>query len=105
MKKFIVPMAIAAAISTSNLFAAKDYIIQITEKDGTVRQIPVSSLEKVTFETASSTTIELNDPKKAFDERFGTEKIRATQYKVPSKVAEKMVKEYHAKSLKHKHSI
>ncbi len=104
MNKFVTSIAIAAAISASNLFAANDYIIQITEKDGTVREIPVSTLEKVTFETAS-TTIEVNDPIKAIEDKLGDEKIHATQIKVPSKVAEKMVKEYHKKSKEHKHNI
>lgn len=97
MKKIIASMAIAAAISASSALAATDYVIQVTEKDGTVRAIPVSTLDKITFET-SSTTIEVNDPYKAMDERFGGEKIHATQYKVPSKVAEKMVKDYNEKS-------
>lgn len=104
MNKFVTSIATAAAISASNLFAANDYIIQITEKDGTVREIPVSTLEKVTFETAS-TTIEVNDPIKAIEDKLGDEKIHATQIKVPSKVAEKMVKEYHKKSKEHKHNI
>lgn len=102
--KTINSFIIAAAISASNLFAANDYIIQITEKDGTVREIPVSTLEKVTFETAS-TTIEVNDPFKAIEDKLGDEKIHATQIKVPSKVAEKMVKEYNEKSKEHKHNI
>lgn len=104
MKKIINAIAIAAALSATNLFAANDYVIQITEKDGTVREIPVSTLEKVTFETAS-TTIEVNDPIKAIEDKLGDEKIHATQIKVPSKVAEKMVKEYHKKSKEHKHNI
>jgi len=97
-------MAIAAAISVSSALAATDYVIQVTEKDGTVRAIPVSTLDKITFET-SSTTIEVNDPVKAIEDKLGDEKIHATQIKVPSKVAEKMVKEYHKKSKEHKHNI
>lgn len=77
MNKIIAFIATAAAISVSNLFAATDYVIQITEKDGTVREIPVSNLEK----------------------------IHATQYRIPAKTAEKMVKEYHAKGNNHKHNI
>ncbi len=100
MKKIIASMAIAAAISANNALAATDYVIQITEKDGTVREIPVSTLDKITFESDAS-TIEVNDPYKAMDERFGGEKIHATQIKVPSKVAEKMVKEYNEKSSKY----
>lgn len=104
MNKIIAFIATAAAFSVSNLFAATDYVIQITEKDGTVHEIPVSNLEKISFET-SSTTIDVNDPTKAFEERFGTEKIHATQYRIPAKTAEKMVKEYHAKGNNHKHNI
>ena len=104
MKSFLKTIAITAALTASNIFAATDYIIQITEKDGTVREIPVSNLDKITFETAS-TTIEIDEPMKAMDNRFKDEKIRATQTTLPTKVAEKMLKEYNNKLDEYEHKI
>lgn len=101
MKNFFKIIVITAALTASNIFAATDYIIQITEKDGTVREIPVSALDKITFETASS-TIEIDEPFQAMENRFKDEKIHATQTKVPAKVAEKMLKEYNKKRNEHK---
>lgn len=104
MKSLIKTIAITAALTASNIFAATDYIIQITENDGTVRVIPVSNLDKITFETAS-TTIEIKDPIKAMDNQFAFDKIHATQIKVPTKVAEKMLKNYNKKRNEYEHKI
>lgn len=90
------------AVSASSLFATTDYVIQITEKDGTVRDIPVSSLEKVTFEPATP-TLELDDAQKIMEKKLQGETIKATQYKLSAEDAEKLLQQYNAKSVNHKH--
>jgi len=93
MKKIITTIAMAVAINACNLFAASDYVIRITENDGRVRDIPVSSLDKVTFEAQPQ---ELTTNQKIV-EKLKDEKIYATQYKMNARKAEKMVQRYHAK--------
>lgn len=102
MKKTIIPIAIAATLCATNLFAANDYIIQITEKDGTVREIPVSTLDKVSFETVKP-AINFDLTEKAVDAKLEGERIKATQYRLSTKDAEKMMMQYHAKNVEHKH--
>lgn len=100
MKKTII--AIAATLCAINLFAANDYIIQITEKDGTTREIPISALGKVSFETVKP-AINFDHTEKAVDAKLEGERIKATQYRLSTRDAEKMILQYHEKNVKHKH--
>lgn len=102
MNKFITTITVAVALTAGNLFAASDYIIQIKEKDGTVREIPATALDKVTFEVAKK-TVDISDSNKSLEDTIGSEKISATKISVSSKEAEKIIQEHDTTMNKRKH--
>lgn len=98
MTKFINTFMVAVALTAGNLFAANDYIIQITEKDGTVHEIPASALEKVTFEVATKTIdISSSSSSLSVEDTAAGEKIKATRYSLSAEDAEKMMQSLNTK--------
>lgn len=92
MTKFISTTTVAVALTAGNLFAASDYIIQITEKDGTVHEIPASALEKVTFEVATKTIdISSSNSNLSIEDTAAGEQIKATRYSLSAEDAERML--------------
>lgn len=98
MTKFISTITVAVALAAGNLFAASDYIIQITEKDGTVREIPATALEKVTFEVATKTIdISSSNSSLSIEDTAAGEKISATRYSLSAEDANKLVQNFNTK--------